>query len=185
MVILSETQKAYMAGIVDGEGCVTLSKSSCRHWVGYRPVITIETTSKELQDWLISVFGQGHVARNAHTGNHKDRYLWCLSGQEDIANVLLQIQPYIVIKKKQVSMMLSVLNWCKKNKSHSYVQDNIHVFRAFRERFRVLNYRGRIANSANSENPKIAQAIMATPSQAPEEVGACVETNVQRPKGVI
>lgn len=40
------------------------------------------------------------------------------------------------------------------------------------------------AKTANSEKPNLERSSMATPNQA-QEIGACVETNVQSPKGMI
>ncbi len=95
------------------------------------------------------------------------------------------IEPYVVIKRKQVEVMLDFLG---KDYLHgrgsrlSCIQNHIEEYRAYREIFRQLNFRGIIAKFANSENAK-AKAML-TPSQA-QVTGACVETNVQTPQGMI
>ena len=186
---LTKEQWAYFAGIVDGEGCLTLSRAINKQrkhkpvLIYYRPVLTIETTSKPLQDWLINVFGKGYCARNPHKGNHKDRYLWLLSKKADIFDVCLGIRPYVVIKKNQVEVMLDFLKVdMSHNQEHGYAQKHLVLYDDYKNMFRKLNFRGRIENSANSENAKVK--AMPTPSQAPV-MDACVETNVQEPKGVI
>jgi len=185
---LTIEQRAYMAGIIDGEGCLTLSKyidqpRQKRKTVieCYRPFLTVETTSYALQQWLISVFKKGYVARNRHPyTNHKDRYLWCLSKKEDIFDVLVQIKPYLVIKKIHAEVMLDFLKEDLEHKNeHGYRQKHIEDYRAYREVFRKLNHRGRIENLANSEKPE-----MVTPSQTLGR-DVCVETNGQEPKGMI
>ena len=175
--------RAYIAGIIDGEGCITLcSGKTVNDKETYRPMITVETTSYNLQQYLVKMTGQGAIRRVAQEGNHKDRYLWCLAGKTVIRDFLLEIEPYLIIKKKHAEVMLDFLSDDKLHYNTGCIANHLDTYRAYKEVFRKLNYRGLIANSANSVEPKAKAMVI--PSQAPE-MGACVETNVQKPKGVI
>lgn len=155
---MNDTNRAYIAGIIDGEGCITLSKSvdtrtkNCLET--YRPFITVETTSYELQQYLANITGQGKVKRNAQVGNHKDRYLWCLAGKKVIQKFLLEIQSYLVIKKKHAEVMLDFLSKDNLHNKRNCIQKHLDIYRTYREIFAKLNYRGRIENRVNSGKPK-------------------------------
>src|SRR4051794_12253583 len=48
---LTESESAYLAGIIDGEGTITIAKT---RGIYYRPNIVIANTSSLLRDWLAS-----------------------------------------------------------------------------------------------------------------------------------
>jgi hypothetical protein len=176
-------ERAYIAGIVDGEGCITLSQTKTVYGKEtYRAMVIVETTSEVLQQYLVKVTGQGDIRRNPHSGNHKDRYLWCLAGKTVIKNFLLEIEPYLVIKKQHANIMLDFLSEDELHYGKGCIAGHLDKYRAYRQLFRKLNFRGRIENLANSEKPLLDSEV--TPNQTPE-TDVCVETNVQGPKGVI
>ena len=51
--ILSETQKAYLAGIVDGEGCISFCKIGSFLYLG----VSVANTNKPLINWLRTNLG--------------------------------------------------------------------------------------------------------------------------------
>ena len=180
---MNTEERAYIAGIIDGEGCITLSQTKTRYnKETYRAMITVETTSYVLQQYLVKITGQGDIRRKPQKGNHKDRFLWCLAGKSVIRNFLLEIETYLVIKKQHANIMLDFLAEDELHYGKGCIAEHIERYRIYRQLFRQLNSRGRTANSANSEKPKSKD--MATPNQA-QEIGACVETNAQKPKGMI
>jgi len=145
MFKLTEVQRAYAAGIVDGEGCLTMCRSKdIRGRETYRPVLMVETTSLSLQTWLVSTFGKGWCARKRQFGNHKDRYLWCLSKKADLKEICLLIEPYVVIKRKHVEVMLDYLGkpYLHSGGRRAPIQNHLEEYRAYREIFAGLNFRG-------------------------------------------
>ncbi|MDN5321890.1 MAG: hypothetical protein PWQ67_344 [Clostridia bacterium] len=96
---LTLTQCAYIAGIIDGEGTITLTshKKGCHP----SPTISIASTDIELLEWIKTTLNAGTIAkkRNYNPERHKDS--WSLMIRHNNAYELLKcIEPYLVINKK-------------------------------------------------------------------------------------
>ena len=53
-------QIAYLAGIIDGEGCIYIGNHSCNAETGdkyYQTLLKVTSTDKCLIDWLQQIFG--------------------------------------------------------------------------------------------------------------------------------
>jgi hypothetical protein len=107
---LSETDKAYVAGIVDGEGGIEVRYGLTRDPSGR---VTIWNTYKPLIDWLTETIGMGTVTSrirsNAKVQGTKPCYLWEISSRQNVAALLQQLLPYLKIKKEKAETLLSVL----------------------------------------------------------------------------
>ncbi len=106
----SEFERGYLAGIIDGEGCIcfTRSKSSSGRFV-YRLQLTIVNTSVQLKQWLDSkLFGHGYIIANWRKAcNKREVWSWTVSGPKRTIKFLREIIPYLVIKKQQASLLLN------------------------------------------------------------------------------
>ena len=93
---LSETEKAYIAGIIDGEGCVGVHKGKGNSLV---PRVQIANTQMNLLTWLLERIGTGYIHRTEYTSNYYD-----------VKPLLEATLPYLIIKKKQAELVLEFLN---------------------------------------------------------------------------
>jgi hypothetical protein len=90
---LSEAEKGYIAGIIDGEGSI-LKPNKTKGWV-----IQIRTTDKELCDWLKQKIPQSFIQNCKDTGfSKKPVYQWRLVRQLTIYQLLEQIYPFLMLK---------------------------------------------------------------------------------------
>jgi hypothetical protein len=94
---------AYAAGIIDGEGCIYITKS----WHGsrYRHLkigVEVSCTSLNLIEWLSIQFG-GYLSFGKRP-NRKPYYRWGLSSA-CAAEFLQAIYPYLVIKREQAEVV--------------------------------------------------------------------------------
>lgn len=97
---------AYMAGIIDGEGCIGINRRD--HPNGstyYRMHVRVTNTDRRLLDWIAERWG-GSVSgplRNDY-GNASGRcravYQWQVSGDRAAA-MLLGVRPFLVLKASQ------------------------------------------------------------------------------------
>lgn len=112
---LSKTDAAYIAGIIDGEGCVTLSKKkdpSMRLGYGLRPHITVVNTNKKLIQFLKDITNLGVVySGQDKKKNSKPHFRWQLWSQQ-ARSFLLEILPYLVLKQKQAQLVLDYTERC-------------------------------------------------------------------------
>jgi hypothetical protein len=107
---LSETEKAYLAGIVDGEGSIGIyhrdkDESEFKH--SYAD-ITIMNTSVSLMEWITSKVGIHYRVAYAEKGNRKQCYLLSLRGSRAIS-FICAITPYLIIKKDR--SMIAIQFW--------------------------------------------------------------------------
>lgn len=101
----NETEKAYIAGIVDGEGSVTINVTRCR----WSPLISVLNTCEELIDWLVPCFHTNKLPVKSPKG-HRKRYVINVWKTWDVIAILEQITPYLIVKKRNAEL---VLEFCK------------------------------------------------------------------------
>lgn len=98
-----DTEKQYLAAIVDGDGHIEINKSG--KWK-YRIRLGVTNTSEALMDYLQATYGGNvHGPHKSKHKNHKDRFIWLCSTKEAI-KLIKQIEPYLVIKYEQADLAI-------------------------------------------------------------------------------
>ncbi|MGL4449699.1 MAG: LAGLIDADG family homing endonuclease [Sarcina sp.] len=97
---MNETDAAYIAGIIDGEGSILLTKLSQN--THRAPVVSVPSTTIELLEYLKKTIGFGKIIRktNYNKAKHKDCYTYILERNGAI-ELLKEISPYLIIKSKK------------------------------------------------------------------------------------
>lgn len=98
---MNETEKAYLAGIIDGEGSIMLTKLHKNQY--HSPCVSIASTDLELLEWIKDKVGNGTITRkkNYNKIRHKDSFTYTLVYDAAI-DFLIAIQTYLVIEKKKL-----------------------------------------------------------------------------------
>ena len=107
---ITVAQAAYLAGIIDGEGFVGLSKKKdlkgVRGGYSYRPYIGVSNTCKSVIDWIAGVTKIGNVRANSPPkAGHKPSWRWEAWSQK-ASYVLRAVRPYMVIKTRQADLII-------------------------------------------------------------------------------
>jgi intein/homing endonuclease len=133
----SEANLAYLAGIVDGEGCIYICKNKSNS--EYTKRIVISNTNLELINKIKSmleiegikskIYRSGNNARNQHP-NWKIGYGIYITDNENILKFMYKIIDYLIAKKKNAEIMIDLLS------------NKISLNEAY-EILRILNRRGR------------------------------------------
>jgi hypothetical protein len=113
MNAISETQYAYLAGLIDGEGCLFISKYQGKHNVTpvYRAQIIICMTNKEVIDYICEVTGAGKSYFSpARSDKLSHIYRWVVNSYDDIKIILNGIMPHLRVKKTEAEMMLDFVS---------------------------------------------------------------------------
>lgn len=99
---------SYLAGIIDGEGCLLVSRSNRGNYMNYYGRIHVKNTDYRLIQWLLDHFGG-----NVHSGTptdlekHSKAYSWYFSGDaHDKETLLLALMPYLIVKKEQAKILV-------------------------------------------------------------------------------
>ena len=134
---MTNTEKAYIAGIIDGEGSIMLTKFHKNQY--HSPCISVASTDLELLDWLKFKVGSGKITRkkNYNTSKHKDSFTYSLIYDAAI-ELLIEIQPYLIIQKKKSRAKYIIDNYKKLtirngkyNKEQKILKENF--YRGFME----------------------------------------------------
>lgn len=109
----SSTDIAYLAGIVDGEGSLTIGNYSHNKKTGvphYQTILNINNTNKSLIDWLLNTFGGGYchyTARQTPKISRQAIYRYIATGNR-LTHICQLILPFVIIKKRQVEIILEM-----------------------------------------------------------------------------
>ena len=115
---IRDVQLAYIAGIIDSEGCIDTFKSGDR--VTYQPRITVVNTNKEVLRFIIAMFG-GTVTTRPKVAGRKQVYSW-MRGGLPAAEVLEKLLPYFIIKKRHALLAIQLIT-CPANKDREMVKE--------------------------------------------------------------
>jgi len=110
---LSPVTLAWVAGIIDGEGCLTTSNgtrdSGKGASSGVSPRITVGMTHLPTLEQLQRITGVGHITkRNPEKRNpkHSDVWVWNVTRSRHVWDLLWKLLPYLITKKAEAYDLL-------------------------------------------------------------------------------
>jgi len=101
----SKQNWAYLAGLVDADGHITLRFDKRRCFVS--PVVAVTNTDVPLLFWLKETFG-GHVyvGKQRRNPKHSPLCVWSITGQPAV-NMAMILRHYLRIKNAQAELLLA------------------------------------------------------------------------------
>ena len=101
---LSVCDAAYLAGIIDGEGTITLT---CKHrGENRRPVLSISSTEPALLRYARAAIGAGRItSKTCSRPHHSPSFAYVITGRQALA-VLSQVAPYLRSYKLERARLL-------------------------------------------------------------------------------
>jgi len=107
---------AYIAGLVDGEGSITIGRRGQRpdnggHSPQHNLVVSVVNTHLPTLQWLQETIGAGAIhykPRNGSLGT-KDCYVWKLGGNQQAHDFLTAVRPWLRMKADQCWLGLEFL----------------------------------------------------------------------------
>jgi len=90
---------AYLAGLIDGEGTITLSR---RHANERRQlVVSVVSTEREILEWVLAEIGAGKLTRKRTVSErHAPSFTYSISNRRALA-LLREIEPYLRSYKRR------------------------------------------------------------------------------------
>jgi LAGLIDADG-like domain len=103
--MLSEVEAAYVAGIIDGEGTITLTRT--HRGENRRPVVSISSTELQLLTYVRSVVGAGRITRKMRTReHHSPSFAYCITSRQAL-QLLRRAAPFLrTYKSARASLLL-------------------------------------------------------------------------------
>ena len=106
---MNETEKAYIAGFLDGDGSIMAiiePHKECRF--GYRIRVMLKfaqhETSANILSYIMSLLGAGHVGKST-----KQVRECVIRDQKQIEQILSSLLPYVKLKNQQVRLALQLI----------------------------------------------------------------------------
>ena len=135
--VFSATTLAYVAGFLDGDGSIffqIVPRSDYRQKFHIRGSIAFYQKSeyKEILEWLKSLFGGVGCLRNRKTGISD----YTIVDATEVKRILLLLQPYVRLKKKQIELGLEIFNKIENKESN---EDFLEICKLV-DKFKELNY---------------------------------------------
>jgi len=104
-------ERAYLAGLIDGEGSITLS----RHHRGQlpQPRISIAKCNREVLEWVRERTGRGVIiSRRPRKAWHHAPFVWQVQLAGGVIAILEEVEPYLIVKCKQARLLLDRYKQC-------------------------------------------------------------------------
>jgi hypothetical protein len=99
----------YAAGVVDGEGQVTIDRSIRPRMTNpsYSVYVNVYNTNRTLTDYLFDTFGGSTSCTISKNPKHKDEHKWTLYGNSAVL-FLSKIKLFLRLKNKQADICISL-----------------------------------------------------------------------------
>ncbi len=94
---LCDTEAAYAAGILDGEGSIQFARQRKLRWPS--PIVSVSSTDRELLEWFRSHLGGSIIRKRTYKSHHLPSFDWKLTDRRAI-EFLKIVRPFLVIRRK-------------------------------------------------------------------------------------
>ena len=111
---MTDLEWAYLAGLFDGEGCVSVAYRQAKP-AAFPLMLAICNTHPAFARWCKERFG-GHVhryQRSREGRRRQDYWEWKISGNAKVPKVLWGMFPYLVIKREQAITAVTLARLCR------------------------------------------------------------------------
>jgi hypothetical protein len=106
---MNKTDKAYLAGLIDGEGHIGLYIVR-KEKKGFRPAIGIANTNLKVLEWVKSNYEGCLSTQRFIDTTRKTVYSWSIGSKSKCLRLLNDVLPYLRIKKEQAVLLIE---YCK------------------------------------------------------------------------
>lgn len=136
----SDTEKAYLAGLIDGEGSIQARYRPGQHG-GYDYSLTIANTDEAMIRWVEQRWGGRVYTYAPRSPRHRQQWTWRVHSNATVS-ALEDALPYLVTKREHAEVVLSLAR-SKRQTGRGGYTDQEHVERqGYVDRLTELNRRG-------------------------------------------
>ncbi|AFU86543.1 HNH endonuclease [Caulobacter phage CcrRogue] len=143
-----EVDRAYLAGLIDGEGCISVSRThsnasakGCRRGYAYRSSVSVAMTNKEVLLWASETTGFGKICPKKTKPHHRPAWTWTVWSKQ-AAELLKALQPYLRIKAEQAKALIEFQQAMRQPGSKGLSDEEWENRERSYEAFRQMNKRG-------------------------------------------
>lgn len=163
-----KTKWSYLAGLIDGEGCISIAhrikegqkltkihktRANTHPYRMFSLRISITNTYLPLMKWLIANFGGVYYQKRQPSEKHKASFEWRPKGRANMEKMLLGILPYMVIKTEQAKVALEYVRMTANGEHNPDKRQQLYL------RAKDLNRKGICVTTNTPDCPKNGQMI--------------------------
>jgi hypothetical protein len=144
----ADPRLAYVAGLIDGEGCLRIHRQSKKTTSTYIPIVQMSMTVKAniLRDQLVKEFGGKMYDQTFKESKWADQWQWRINGDE-ASDFVRKIYPYLMLKKPQANVILELQALkesqpMNKNGTRNWSQEAKEVAAKLKKQMHDLNKKG-------------------------------------------
>jgi len=139
------TKHAYMAGLIDGEGCISIYRFPSTSRIKrntYNMILRIGNTSKDMIDWINNNY-EGSIHKQKRDEGYKDSFLWS-TGAKSAEKILRKTKRYMVSKKGHVKIALQFRETFRNGNCRNGYNKEDEIIREYcYQSMKILNHRGK------------------------------------------
>lgn len=146
MSIISSTTKSYIAGFLDGDGCIMFQLIYRKDYkYGYQIRASIVFYQKasisnyKHLGWIKSIFKNGYIRKR-----NDDMIEYTIVGIEPVIKILKLLSPYLKLKRKHVELAIRINNILKEK----FNLNNFLKAAKLVDKFEELNYSKKRTNTS-------------------------------------
>lgn len=133
-----ETTYSYLAGLIDGEGCISIRRCKQGKFVYFKPMIEVGMSDKKPIELLQKIFGNSGWYEIIPTGKTKlVIHKWRVTGTKCLP-VLNAILPYLIVKRKQAIVVIKLVSRIFPKGRHFTPQTRITEYNARTNLYRKM-----------------------------------------------
>ena len=125
-ISMKDTDIAWVAGIIDGEGSVSGTWINKEH-TRWKPVIAVDNTDLPIIETLVSLFGGSVVKKKKVIEHHRQCYTWRVHGTDQIISFLETILPYMRVESKRERAQLLINEYRNLTPRNGYYTDKMRA----------------------------------------------------------
>jgi hypothetical protein len=137
-IVLTDKQIGYFAGIIDGEGSISIVRSKEKGKVYYAPLISITNTNMALIQKCMDIFKSGRFYAEKRTKpGHKTKFVYNIGSVRGVRQILTQIIDELTVKKQHAKIVLEFIKVKEQKTGHGVSAREVELF----EELKKLNAR--------------------------------------------
>lgn len=106
VAVTSEVDVAYVAGLIDGDGCIRFqSRKKGRR--RRQPEVSVSNNCLDVLKWLEERFG-GRIYCERRRGRRLS-YSWRVFRKDEVRRLLVKVLPYLKVRRRQAELVLYYL----------------------------------------------------------------------------
>lgn len=133
----TQTDLAYLAGLLDGEGCFVIKPNNHEH---FTQSVTIGMTDARAVKWVQATFGGLVFYTATKSSKNESVYTWTLCKRLEVEKLINEVKPYLKTKLLQALIMEEFCRTFPKNKTYTALKRA--EMTKYAEYMRTANARG-------------------------------------------